>query len=203
MARKGRFIDTQPTPANFIQLWQRLHDLDAAVTASNLTIRQHASTIATVQSGLTVAQRNALQALITAGTLVPTPADGGSGTGPVGNPGGGGGGGGAVGPGTCSSAPLSAGLPAWFSAALIAAGQSATSNCYSAVFLAAVEATCNANDFTIQRDSGCAVRPRLYHQGNHGMWGTFCGQPDASAVADYIVNLTITYGDGSIGWGWV
>ena len=209
MANKKRFYRTDTDPANFRSIWDRLHDLDDQITAANATIRSQASTITSLSSTLTQADRNARNALIAAGATVtaqstttgqpgPSPPPGASPPGsPPGSPGP------PAGPGTCSSQPLSASLPAWFSTALVGAGQSTTSNCYSAVFLAAIEATCNANDFTLQRDSGCAVRGRLYHQGNHGMWGTFCGQPDASAVADFSVDVVVTQPDGSVSWGWV
>ena len=103
----------------------------------------------------------------------------------------------------CAGQPLSAALPGWLSGALIAAGVNPAQNCYDPAALAAIEATVNANDFTIQRDSGCAIRPRIYHQANHALWGTFCGQPDASAVADFHKDLVVTNGDGSVSWGYV
>jgi hypothetical protein len=210
VAKKGRFISPDPTPANLIALWNKIHDATDGLAAANATIAQQAATIASLQTGLTQAQRNALQALISAGKTTTQQSNT---SGQSGGSGGSGGGGGSPPPqpvpppggGTAAGTPLNPALPAWLYNALVAAGQPTTSNLLNEALLGdpAVEATCNANDFTVQRNSGCATRARLYHQGNHGLWGTFCGQPDASAVADYFVNVSISYADGSQGWGWV
>lgn len=208
-----RFYNLAPTADNFRSIWDQLHALKQSLDEANATIVRHNETLTTVQSTSNTAQRNALQALIASSGSPKVPVAtriAGSG----GNPSGGGPPPGPPGPpppvpppgvGTCAGAPLSLSLPSWFYNALVAAGQSTTSNCLNEGLLgnAGVEGACNANDFTVQRDSGCNTRARLYHQGNHGLWRTFCGQPDASQVADYIVNVSISYGDGSQGWGWV
>ena len=191
---KGRYINVEPTALNFKALWQRLHDLDDGITAANLTIQQQQALIASLQSGLTSTSRNATQALISADVgalrkliqeILDEQADGG------------GGGGGNF----CTTQPLSTALPGWLYAALVAAGQ--TNNCWTAGMESSLEATFNANDFTIVSGVACSVRGRIFHQGNHGMWTTCNGRPDAQYVADMIVDVVVTNADGSVSWGWV
>ena len=202
-----RFYRTDTSPDTLRAIWDRIHDLNDQLVAQDAIIRGQASTITQLQTTATTAARDARNALIESSlvTKVPvapkSPIPGGGGGGPP-PPGGGGQCGDQV--GVCAGTPLSGALPSWLSTALIAAGQDPNSNCLNEALLgdAGVEAACNANDFTPQRDSGCSTRARLYHQGNHGLWDTFCGHPDASHVADYFVNLGVTYTDGTCGWGW-
>ena len=84
------------------------------------------------------------------------------------------------------------GLPAWFEAALIAAG---ATKCYNATIFAAIEATANANSMAPQRTSGCVIRERL-HEGT--LTQIHCSKP--------MVDFTLPFTDHNIEkngfWTW-
>ena len=200
MAKRGRYVNTQPTPDNFVALWNRLHTLGDQLTAALVEQKTHADTLTTLQSSLSATDQKARRALIAAGTLTDTPgagheAIGGSGGGsppPPPPPGG---------TTICSTQPLSTSLPGWLYTALVGAGQ--TDNCWTPAMEASLEGTFNANDYTIVTGLACSIRGRIEHQGNHGLWGTCGGHPDAQYVADLVVDIVVTNSDGSVSWGWV
>lgn len=198
-----RFYRTDPSPDTLRAIWDRLHDLNDQLTSAQGTITKQADTITTLQTNLTATDRDAKRALVQAGRQIT----------PLTLPAGvfSGGGGPAPGPGPpppppggttiCSVQPLSAALPGWLSGAL--AGLGITNNCWNPGQELALEGTFNANDFTIVSGLACSVRGRIFHQGNHGLWTTCNGHPDAQYVADLIVDVVVTNSDGSVSWGWV
>lgn len=64
---KGRFIDTQPTPGNFLKIWQLLHKLDEGHTTMQAAHDESAATIATLQAENATLRAQVQQALVTAG----------------------------------------------------------------------------------------------------------------------------------------
>lgn len=58
-----RYFNLDPTPQNLRALWDKLYQIEEAVTAANTTIRSQAETIASLQTNLTRTQRTAKAAL--------------------------------------------------------------------------------------------------------------------------------------------
>lgn len=72
MAKRGRFINSDASPENILQLWARIHAHDDLITAQADTINTQAQLITTLQASLVAVGKKAQQALITASTPKPT-----------------------------------------------------------------------------------------------------------------------------------
>jgi hypothetical protein len=97
---------------------------------------------------------------------------------------------------TDSTPPPGIEVPGWFVSLIFGAG---ATNCFDPAILGAVEGTLNGMGYTLQRNSSCEIRGRLYYQPNASLWRTFCGKADAGLVA--IQTIDVARSDA--GWTWV